>query len=66
MVPTFLYYLRVLFPVLGGPNSCERICAGDAMSERRAQHSSQRHDSGSGCLDLVSCDRTRDSEASRD
>ena len=36
------------------------------MSERWAQYSSQGHDNGSGRPDLVSCDRSRSAEASRD
>lgn len=66
MVPTFLYYLSILVPVLGGANTCERICAAVTMSERCVQRSKQGHDSGSGRPHLVSSDRSGSAEASRD
>ena len=66
MVPAFLYYFRVLFPVLGDANPYEGICAGDTLSKRCPQDSSQGHDSGSNRPDLVSCKHSRSAEASRD
>ena len=66
MVPTLLCSLCTIFIVLGFADSCKRILVGHSMPKRWTIQSSQGHDIGSGGRNLVSCDRSRSAETSRE
>ena len=64
MVPTLLCSLCTIFIVLGFPDPCKGTFVGHSMPKRWTTQS--RHDNGSGCRNLVSCDRSRSAETSRE